>query len=67
MDSKPSVQEVRWVRDGRFVQTQFRHLIPRANLKDAGPYICSADNGLGQVGSTLFPKADKETKNWISM
>jgi len=50
VDSKPSVQEVRWVRDGRFVQTQFRHLIPRANLKDAGPYICSADNGLGQVG-----------------
>ena len=24
VDSKPSVQEVRWVRDGRFVQTQFR-------------------------------------------
>ena len=54
VDSKPSVQEVRWVRDGRFVQTQFRHLIPRANLKDAGPYICSADNGLGQVSSHLL-------------
>jgi len=50
VDSKPKVHEVRWVRDGRFVQTNFRHLIPRANLKDAGPYICSADNGLGQVG-----------------
>ena len=49
VDSKPKVHEVRWVRDGRFVQTNFRHLIPRANLKDAGPYICSADNGLGQV------------------
>ena len=24
VDSKPRVQEVRWVRDGRFVQTQFR-------------------------------------------
>ena len=54
VDSKPTVQEVRWVRDGRFVQTQFRHLIPRANLKDAGPYICSADNGLGQVSSRLL-------------
>jgi len=50
VDSKPKVHEVRWMRDGRFVQTNFRHLIPRANLKDAGPYICSADNGLGQVG-----------------
>ena len=54
VDSKPKVQEVRWVRDGRFVQTQFRHLIPRANLKDAGPYICSDDNGLGQVSSHLL-------------
>merc|ERR1719471_2331368 len=51
VDSKPSVQEVRWIRDTRFVQTNFRHLIPRANLKDAGPYICNADNGLGQAGS----------------
>ena len=49
VDSKPKVQEVRWVRDIRFVQTQFRHLIPRANLKDEGIYICNADNGLGQV------------------
>ena len=50
VDSKPKVHEVRWVRDGRFIQTNFRNLISRANLKDAGPYICSADNGLGQVG-----------------
>ena len=49
VDSKPRVAEVRWVRDNRFIQTNFRHLIPRANLKDAGPYICNADNGLGQV------------------
>ena len=49
VDSKPPVEEVRWVRDIRFVQTQFRHLIPRANLKDEGIYICNADNGLGQV------------------
>ena len=49
VDSKPMVQEVRWVRDNRFVQTHFKHLIPRANLKDAGPYICNADNNLGQV------------------
>ena len=49
VDSKPRVEEVRWVRDIRFVETKKRHLIPRANLKDAGPYICNADNGLGQV------------------
>ena len=47
VDSKPKVHEVRLVRDGRFVQTNFRHLIPRANLKDAGSYICSTDIGLG--------------------
>ena len=52
MDSKPRVAEVRWVRDNRFIQTNFRHLIPRANLKDAGPYICESDNGLGQVIQT---------------
>ena len=52
VDSKPRVAEVRWVRDNRFIQTNFRHLIPRANLKDAGPYICNADNGLGQVIQT---------------
>lgn len=51
VDSKPSVREVKWVRDIRFIQTNFRHLIPRANLKDAGPYICNADNGLGQVSN----------------
>ncbi len=37
------------MRDGRFISTNFRYQIPRANIKDAGPYICSADNGLGQV------------------
>jgi hypothetical protein len=37
------------MRDGRFIETKFRHQIPRANIKDAGPYICSAENGLGQV------------------
>ena len=30
-----------------------RHMIPRASLKDAGPYTCKADNGLGKV-SPLF-------------
>ena len=55
VDSKPRVAEVRWVRDNRFVQTSFRHLIPRANLKDAGPYICNADNGLGQVATSREP------------
>jgi hypothetical protein len=41
--------QVKWMRDGRFISTNFRYQIPRANIKDAGPYICSADNGLGQV------------------
>jgi len=50
VDAKPPVDDVRWMRDGRFIQQTFKHLIPRANLKDDGPYICAADNHLGQVG-----------------
>merc|ERR1719427_64942 len=49
VDSKPKVQEVKWMRNSRFISLNFRHLIQKAGLKDAGPYICSADNGLGKV------------------
>ena len=49
VDAKPGVAQVKWVRENRFVQQNFRHVIPRANLKDNGSYICNADNGLGQV------------------
>jgi echinoid protein len=50
VDSKPSVSTVKWYRNGRFIDTHFKHTIPRATLQDAGSYVCSADNGLGQVG-----------------
>jgi len=51
VDAKPGVAQVKWVRENRFVQQNFRHVIPRANLKDNGSYICNADNGLGQTGT----------------
>ena len=50
VDSKPAVTEVKWMRNDRFINVNFKHLIPRANLKDAGTYKCQADNGLGEVG-----------------
>lgn len=50
VDSKPSVSTVKWTRNGRYIDTHFKHTIPRVTLKDSGSYICSADNGLGQAG-----------------
>ncbi len=50
VDSKPAVNTVKWTRNGRFIDTNFKHTIPRVSLDDAGAYVCSADNGLGQVG-----------------
>jgi len=50
VDAKPSVATVKWTREGRFIDTHFRHTIPRVTLQDAGGYVCAADNGLGQVG-----------------
>ena len=50
VDSKPTVNTVKWLRNGRFIDTHFKHTIPRVTLQDAGSYVCSADNGLGQVG-----------------
>jgi len=49
VDAKPAVNEVKWMRNGRFISVNFKHMIPRASLKDAGPYTCKADNGLGKV------------------
>ena len=49
VDAKPAVTSVKWVRNGRFIDTHFIHTIPRVSLQDAGKYTCSADNGLGQV------------------
>ena len=50
VDAKPSVSTVKWTRNGRFIDTHFKHTIPRVTLQDSGTYVCSADNGLGQVG-----------------
>ena len=50
VDSKPSVKKVKWTRNGRYIDTNFKHTIPRVTLQDSGSYVCEADNGLGQVG-----------------
>ena len=52
VDAKPAVLNVKWTRNGRFIDTNFKHTIPRVALKDSGSYTCSADNGLGQVGKS---------------
>ena len=49
VDAKPTVNSVKWSRNGRFIDTHFKHTIPRVTLQDSGTYVCSADNGLGQV------------------
>ena len=36
VDSKPSVKTVKWTRKDRFIDTAFRHTIPRVSLDDAG-------------------------------
>lgn len=40
------------MRDGRFIDTHFKHTISRVTLEDAGSYTCSADNGLGKNGQS---------------
>ena len=50
VDAKPTVSMVKWTRNGRFIDTHFKHTIPRVTLQDSGSYVCSADNSLGQVG-----------------
>jgi echinoid protein len=52
VDAKPTVNTVKWTRNGRFIDTHFKHTIPRVTLQDSGSYVCSADNGLGQVGKS---------------
>jgi echinoid protein len=49
VDSKPSVSSVKWTRNGRFIDTHFKHTIPRVSVEDKGEYICAADNGLGKT------------------
>ena len=50
VDAKPSVKEVRWARNGRFISTNFNYSIPQVTLQSSGSYMCSADNGLGHCG-----------------
>ncbi|BES87266.1 negative regulation of ERBB signaling pathway [Nesidiocoris tenuis] len=50
VDAKPRVSNVRWIRDGRFISTQFKHTIKSVTTQEAGKYKCTADNGLGQSG-----------------
>ena len=49
VDSKPRTDSVRWEFSGRFIDTNFRHVIPQVSLQDAGKYFCSGDNGLGHI------------------
>jgi echinoid protein len=50
VDAKPHVTSVKWTRNGRFIDTQFKHTISRITLQDSGSYTCSADNGIGEAG-----------------
>ncbi len=52
VDARPSVDSVKWERNGRFIDTNRRHVIPRVTLENAGSYLCKADNGLGEVGKS---------------
>ena len=52
VDAKPAVTSVKWTRNGRFIDTHFKHTIPRVALTDSGSYTCSADNGLSEGGET---------------
>lgn len=49
VDAKPRVNNVRWMRDDRFIATSFTHVIQKVTAQDAGTYTCMADNGLGQT------------------
>ncbi|XP_025207397.1 hemicentin-2 isoform X2 [Melanaphis sacchari] len=49
VDAKPRVNNVRWMRDDRFIATSFTHVIQKVTTQDAGTYTCMADNGLGQT------------------
>jgi len=50
VDAKPRVTNVRWTRNNVFISNQMTHTLQRVTIHDAGLYVCSAENGLGQVG-----------------
>ena len=52
VDAKPQVTSVKWMRNKRFVEVDFRHTITKVKKSSAGLYTCSADNGLGKVGKS---------------
>ena len=47
VDAKPPVRNVRWTRDGKFIDIKNTLHIPHVTQEAAGRYICQADNGLG--------------------
>ena len=52
VDAKPAVYSVHWKKGNRFVATTFNHSLDKVSLDDDGIYVCSADNGLGQLGES---------------
>ena len=50
VDAKPAVYSVHWKKGTRYIATSFNHTLRSVSLDDDGLYVCSADNGLGQLG-----------------
>ena len=53
VDAKPAVANVRWIRNGAFINTNSEHRIDVAEPSDAGPYTCSAENSVGERSAEL--------------
>ena len=49
-DAKPSVNSVKWTRNGRIISSTHNYILHRVSVQDAGKYVCSGDNNLGKTG-----------------
>lgn len=74
VDAKPAVYSVHWKKGNRFVATSFNHSLDKVSLDDDGTYVCSADNGLGQLGESQLqldvlyePIVTVETRREVEM